>query len=133
MYATTTSGHREHVTKNKEKKVIQAISINTTFCRLIQTTTTTTETWVGLKYSDAESVCTTSETSVKDGVTRQYLGAAKITVGVGTASQWVTVFDCWGTKVTSQLSRMGDTNCYMVTRTTVEMTVTNNGGDLDLL
>ena len=133
MYANTTTGHREHVTVAKEKKVIQAISINSTFCRLIQTTTTTTETWVGLKYSDAESVCRTSETAVKDGVTRQYLGAAKITVGVGAASQWVTVFDCWGTKVTSQLSRMGDTNCYMVTRTTVDMAVTNNGGALELL
>ena len=133
MYATTTTGHREHVTVSKDRRVVQAIAINSTFARLIQTTTTTTETWTGLDYADALSCCTASETSVLSGVTRQYLGSAKITVGSGTASQWATINDCWGTKVTSQMSRMGDTNCYAVTRTTTELSVTNNGGTLTKL
>ena len=63
MYATTTTGHREHVSVNKDKKVLQAVNINNTFCRLIQTTTTTQEMWVGLSYSDADSVCIASESS----------------------------------------------------------------------
>ena len=133
MFATTSTGHREHVTVSKASRVVQAISMNGTFCRLIQSTVTTTETWQGLSYSDAESVCTASESSTLNNVTRSYLGAAKITVGSGGASLWTTIFDCWGTKVTSQLSRMGDTNCYEVTRTTQKMTVANNGGSLTLL
>lgn len=133
MYATTTNGHREHVSVNKDTKVLQAMSINSTYCRLIQATTTTTETWVGLNYSDASSVCTASETSTLNGSTRNYLGGAKITVSSGGTSQWATIEGCWGTKITSQLQRMGDTNCYMVTKTTQEMTVTNNGGSLTLI
>lgn len=35
MYANTSTGHREHVTVQKEKKVLQAMSINSTYCRLI--------------------------------------------------------------------------------------------------
>lgn len=94
---------------------------------------TTTETWLGLSYTDAESVCVASESSTLNGVTRSYLGSAKITVSTGGVSVWNTIDGCWGTKVTSQLSRMGDNNCYQVTRTTTEMTVTNAGGTLDLL
>lgn len=94
------------------------MSINNNYCRLIQTTTTTTETWVGLKYSDADSVCVASETSVLNGVTRNYLGGARITVSASGVSQWATIEGCWGTKISSQLSRMGDTNLYMVTKTT---------------
>lgn len=39
MYATTTTGHREHVTVSKSTKVLQAVAINNNFCRLVQTTT----------------------------------------------------------------------------------------------
>lgn len=53
MFATTTTGHREHVSVSKDVKVIQAMNISNTYCRLIQSTTTTTETWVGLSYTDA--------------------------------------------------------------------------------
>lgn len=112
MYATTTTGHREHVQVNKDVRVLQAVNINNTFCRLIQTTTTTTEVWLGLKYTDAQSVCVASETSTLNGTTRNYLGSAKIQVGSGTASLWATIDGCWGTKVSSQLARMGDTNHY---------------------
>ena len=133
MYATTTTGHREHVTVSKDKKVLQAVNINNTYCRLIQTITTTQEVWLGLRYSDADSVCTASESSTLGGTTRPYLGSAKIQVGSGTATLWATIDGCWGTKVSSQLSRMGDTNHYQVVKTTTEMTVTNDGGTLTLL
>lgn len=133
MYATTTTGHREHITVNKTTKVLQAMAINNNYCRLVQTTTTTTEEWLGLSYTDAQSVCVASETSTLGAVTRNYLGSAKITVRTSGASTWATIDGCWGTKVTSQLSRMGDTNCYQVTKTTEQMSVTNYGGSMQLL
>lgn len=86
-----------------------------------------------MSYSDADSVCVASESSTLNGTTRAFLGGAKITVADGGVSQWATIEGCWGTRVTSQLSRMGDTNCYMVTRTTTVLSVTNNGGSMTLL
>lgn len=86
-----------------------------------------------MKYADALSVCTASETSTLDGTTRNYLGTAKISVSGPAATQYAYVEGCWGTKVTSNLTRMGETNCYQVTRTTQEMTVRNYGGSMDLL
>lgn len=133
MYATTETGHREHVSTSKSSKVIQAMNINGMYCRLIQTSDVTTEEWLGLNYSDAQSVCVASESSSLNGVTRPYLGSARISVSSGGASQWATVSGCWGTRVTSQLQRMGDTNCYHVTRTTEILSVTNSGGSMVLL
>jgi hypothetical protein len=103
MYANTTNGHREHVSVSKTKRVLQAMSINNNYCRLIQTSTTTTEEWYGLKYSDADSVCTASETSILGGVTRAFLGSARISVSSTGATQWATIEGCWGTRVTSQM------------------------------
>lgn len=137
MYATTTTGHRPHVTVSKDTRMLQSmyatVDQSITFARLIQRTTTTTEVWLGLKYSDAQSVCVASETSTLNGTTRNFLGGARIQVGAGTGSKYTTVEGCWGTKVSSQLSRMGDTNCYQVTRTTQEFVVFNNGGSMTLL
>lgn len=133
MYATTTTGHRPHVTVSKDTRVLQSMNISSTYCRLIQSTTTTTEVWLGLSYADAQSVCVASETSTLGGTTRDFLGGARITVGSGGTSIWTTIEGCWGTKVSSQLSRMGDTNCYQVTRTTQEFVVSNNGGSMTLL
>lgn len=133
MYATTTTGHREHVTVNKSTKVLQGLNLVNTYCRLIQTTSTTTEEWRGLNYADAMSVCTSSETSTLNGVTRPYLGSAKLSVSSGGQSRWATIDGCWGTRISSQLSRMSDTNCYEVKKTTEVMTVTNYGGTMELL
>lgn len=133
MYANTTNGHREHVSVSKTKRVLQAMSINNNYCRLIQTSTTTTEEWYGLSYSDASGVCVASETSILGGTTRNYLGGAKITVSTSGVSQWATIEGCWGTRVTSQMQRMGDTNLYHVTKTTEELDVTNNGGSMQKL
>lgn len=133
MYATTTTGHREHVTVSKSTKVLQAMAINNNFCRLVQTTTQTTEEWLGLSYTDALSVCVASESSTLDGTTRNYLGSAKISVSGPTATQYAYVDGCWGTRISSQLSRMGETNCYQVTKNIEEMTVRNYGGSMELL
>lgn len=133
MYATTTTGHRPHVTVQKNSKVLQAMNINSNYCRLIQTSTTTTEEWFGLNYTDASTVCVASETSTLNGTTRNYLGSAKITVSTGGATTWATIEGCWGTRITSQLQRMGDTNLYHVVKTTEVLNVTNNGGSMELL
>lgn len=101
MYATTTSGHREHVTVSKSTKVLQAMAINNNFCRLVQTITSTTEEWFGLSYADALSVCVASESSTLNGTTRSYLGSAKISVSSGSASQWAIIDGCWGTRISS--------------------------------
>lgn len=129
MYANTTNGYRPHVTVSKEKRVIQQVVLNSTYCRLIQSITSTTEEWYGLSYADASSVCTASESS--DG--RPYLGSAKLTVSSGMVSQYATVDGCWGTRITSQMQRMGNTNLYQVSKTTQELSVTNAGGTLELL
>jgi hypothetical protein len=133
MYANTTNGYRPHVSVQKDSKVLQAMNINGNYCRLIQSTTTTTEEWFGLSYDDAQSVCVASETSVLNGQTRNYLGGARISVSSGGASSWATIEGCWGTRVVSQLQRMGDTNLYHVSRTTDALDVTNNGGTMEKL
>ena len=118
MYATTTTGHREHVQVQKDRRVLQTLAMGSKIAKLTQNSTTTTETWVGLSYADASSVCVSSESSTLNGTTRAYLGTAKLTLSYGTSNYWVINEGCWGTKVTSQMSRMGDTNCYQVTKTT---------------
>jgi hypothetical protein len=80
MYATTTTGYHPNVSKNKDTKVLQALSINNNYVRLIQTSTTTTEEWLGLSYTDANSLCIASERSNLNGVTRNYLGSARIEI-----------------------------------------------------
>lgn len=134
MYANTTNGHRPHVSKNKQTKVIQQLYFQATGALvglIIQDEETTTEEWYGLSYSDANSVCTASETSVLNGVTRQYLGGATLSYNV-LLGGWTRVPSCWGTKVTSTLQRMGNTNLYQVTKTTTVYTVRNAGENTSL-
>ena len=127
MYATTTTGHHPHITVQKDSRVVLQMTINNSTGVIRQDITRTEEKWVGLSYTDASSVCTSSETSTLDNTTRQYLGGAKLTfTGVGT--YWNTVENCWGTRVTSQLQQMGETNLYQVNKITEEMTVSLVGG-----
>jgi hypothetical protein len=84
---------------------------------------------VGLSYSDALSLYESSETSTLNGVTRQWLGVAKLT-SLGGA--FVRVVGCWGVKVVSSYQRMGDTNLYQVTRTTTTYTVRAAGDGMTL-
>lgn len=133
MYATTTTGHRPHVTTSADTRVLQQVRLGGASGRLIQTTETTTEEWLGLSWTSAQGLVTASESSALNGTTRPYLGAAKLTVGGGVSTTWCTVEACWGTRVTTQCSRMGDTNHYQVSRTTQTLTVTNAGGTMELL
>ena len=133
MYATTTTGKREHVQQSKDSRVILAMHISGVEARIIQTTETTVDEYLGLSYTDAQSLCTASESSTLNGTTRAYLGSAKLTVSTGGTSVWNTVEACFGTRITSQLSRMGDTNHYRVTKTTQVMTITNSGGTMQQL
>lgn len=132
MYATTTSGHQTNVTKNKDSKVLQLLYFFVTIVGvIIQDTETTTEEWFGLSYSDANSLCVSSETSTLNGTTRSYLGNAKLlhnTLGGG----WCMSPSCWGTKVTTSINRMSDTNLYHVVRTTTVYTVRGSGQNVIL-
>lgn len=124
MYATTTSGHRTYTSANKNTKCLQQwIYWNQLVGVLVQDESTTTEEWNGLSKGDAESLCTSSEESVLNGATRPYLGTAKITLGAA----YMRVSSCWGTKVSSQVSRMNDTNLYKVTKTTTTYSVRVSG------
>ena len=133
MYATTSSGHREHVQVQKDSRTLQTLAMGSKIAKLTQSIVTTTEVWLGLSYADAQTVCIASESSTLNGVTRSYLGTAKFSLQYGTSTYWAINEGCWGTKITSQLSRMGDTNCYQVTKTTQELSVQNYGGELELL
>ena len=134
MYSDTIRGHREHVQQSKDVRVLQAVSLNNITCRLLQTTTTTTEHWVGLSYDDAASLLSAAGMSSElNGSVRNYLGDARITVSSGGVSMWFTSNGCWGNEVNVRLTRMNDTNCYSVVKTTTSLSVTNNGGSLQLL
>lgn len=132
MYATTTTGHRPHVSESKDTKVLQMLYFFTTVVGvIIQDTSTTTEEWFGLSYSDANSLNIASETSTLNGTTRQYLGSALLehqTIGGGYCRSPA----CWGTKVTTSIQRMGDTNLYHVTRQTTTYTVKSSGQNTQL-
>lgn len=133
MYANLTNSHRDTVRKSSDTRVIKRIQISSSSGVIVQRTTTTEETWTGLSKTDALALCTSSETSVLGGETRDYLGAAKLTVSTSGISMWATEENCWGTKISSNIQRMNDTNLYQVSRTTVEMEVYNSGGTMEKL
>ena len=98
---------------------------------IIQDTSTTTEEWFGLSYSDAAALNIASETSTLNGTTRQYLGSALLqhqTIGGGYCRSPA----CWGTKITTSINRMGDTNLYHVIRQTTTYTVRSAGSNVTL-
>ena len=115
-YANKNAVHRTVVSGNKDTKVInQLIVWNNLVDVIIQDQTTTVDTWVGLSYSDANSLFEASETS--NG--RPYLGSAVLTFAPETGGGgWIRSPACWGTKTTTQIQRIGDTNLYSVTKTT---------------
>lgn len=129
-YATTTTGHRPHVSSSIDTKVLQQLIVwGNIEGTITQKAQTTVEEWFGLSYADADGLQEASETSTLNGKTRNYLGNATLTqiveAGIPAASCWAT--GCWGTKVTTQLNRMSDTNLYHVTKTTVVYTVSGSG------
>ena len=132
MYANPDSSHRTIVSRSRESRVLQQLYFYMTVVGvMIQDTETTTEEWFGLSQTDAVALCTASETSTLGGTTRSYLGGALLehqTVGGG----WIRCPNCWGTKVTSSIDRMGDTNLYHVQRTTTVYSVRSTGVDTKL-
>lgn len=133
MYGTIQNTKRDVVNRSADTRVLQMLRISTASAVLRQYQTTTTTTYTGLSRSDAESLCVASESSELGQDSRPYLGAARIRLGSGGVSVWNTIENCWGTRVTSQISRINDTNLYSVAVTTQVMTVANTGGELDLL
>ena len=132
MYANTTTGMRPNVSKTKETKVIQMLYFFTTVVGvIIQDVTTTTEEWFGLNYDDADGLCVSSETSTLAGVTRNYLGSARLSYDV-IGGGWCRSPSCWGTKIVTSMNRMGETNCYHVTRTTTTYEVRRSGQNTSL-
>lgn len=133
MYATTTTGHREHISSNRSAKVLQQLIVFGQVAGVVvQDTITTTEEWNGLSYSDALNLQESSETSTLNGTTRQYLGSALLTqTGIGAA--WMRVPNCWGESITTTFDRIGDTNLYHVTKTTTQYNVRGEGGPVLIL
>ena len=131
MYATTTNGHRPHISKSVDTKVVQQLIVwGNIDGTITQKAETTVEEWNGLSYTDASNLMEASETSTLNGITRNYLGGATLTQNQGypvAAYCWAT--GCWGTKKTTTLNRMGDTNLYHVQKTTVVYTVYGSGNN----
>ncbi len=128
MYANTTNGHRPHVSKSVDTKVVQQLIVwGNIDGTITQKAETTVEEWYGLSYDDANSLQEASETSTLNGFTRQYLGGATLTQAEGMIRAWCWATGCWGTKITTTLNRMGDTNLYHVQKTTVVYTVYGSG------
>lgn len=130
MYATTTTGYIPHVSKTKDTKIVANLTYwGNTWGNILQDTTVTIDRWVGLSYSDAQSLLVSTEESTLNGVTRPFLGDARL---ISEGGAYVTAIGCWGLKVTSAIQKMGDTNLYEVTRTTTEFSVRGTGTGLTM-
>lgn len=130
MYATTQTGYIPHVSKTKDTKIVADLSYwGNIWGHILQDTTVTVDKYVGLSYSDALSLLTSTEESTLNGVTRYHLGDARLTSEGGA---YVTAIGCWGIKRTSSISKTGDTNVYEVTVTTTELTVRGTGTGLTM-
>lgn len=131
MYATTTTGYMPNVSKTKDTKIVADLTYwGNTWGHIVQDTTVTIDKWVGLSYSDALSLLTSTEESTLNGVTRPFLGDARL---ISEGGAYVTAIGCWGLNVTSAIQKMGDTNLYEVTRTTTDFSVRGTASDLRLI
>ncbi len=71
MYASTTSGHRPHISSSVDTKVVQQLIVwGNIDGTITQKAETTVEEWHGLSYDDANNLQEASETSTLNGVTR---------------------------------------------------------------
>lgn len=127
MYGTKENTHRQNVSVSSDTKTLKIFAIGSAQGCINQTTVTTLETWAGLSYSDASSLIESSETSVLNGITRQYLGGVRLTIGGGGVTAWAEVDQCWGTRITTSIQRMSDTNLYSVQKQTQVMTISTGG------
>ena len=135
MYASISQGHVPVVNKSGDTRVLgriqQSVQGSGTYTgTVIQTSTTTTEEYRGLSQADAESLMVNTESSAG----RDYLGSCKLTLGAGQGRFWTTFDYCWGTKISTTMSKMSDTNLYLVVRTTTVFNVHKSGdGTLEIL
>ena len=131
MYATKENGYIPNVSKTKDTKIVADLTYwGNTWGHILQDTTVTVDRYVGLSYSDALSLLTSTEESTLNGVTRYHLGDARL---ISEGGAYVTAIGCWGVKVTSAIQKMGDTNLYEVTKTTTELSVRGTGSGLTLI
>lgn len=128
-YSTTATGHRDTVRRQTSQRVIRQMNLNGWMAIINQVETITEETWVGLTKADAEALCIASESSTIGTVTRGYLGGCTVTNQTPFTAT-ITATSCWGTRVQSQIQRMGDTNMYQVSRTTTVLDVYAPSGSL---
>lgn len=124
-----TDGHRDKVRVQKNQRVIRQMNLNGWQAVIIQNETVSEETWVGLSQTEAENYCVASESSTLNGVTRNYLGGCTVSNTTPFLAS-VIATSCWGTRVQSQMQRMGDTNLYQVTKTTTDYDVYAPSGSL---
>ena len=130
MYATTTTGYIPHINKTKDTKIVADLTYwGSTWGHIVQDTIVTVDKYVGLSYSDALSLLTSTEESTLNGVTRPFLGDARL---ISEGGAYVTAIGCWGVKVNSTLSKTGETNTYEVTVTTTELNVRGTGTGLTM-
>ena len=128
MYATTTTGHRPHVSGSVDTKVVQQLIVwGNIDGTITQKAETVVEEWYGLAYDDISSVYEASETSTLNGQTRNYLGSATLSQASGIVRAWCYATGCWGVKKSTTFDRMGNTNLYHVTKTTITYTVYGSG------
>ena len=134
MYATIVTGHRVHTQGQKDSRALFQMTLGSLKGTLVQDSETTIEEYIGLQWADVGTVYNASETSVLNGNSRNYLGNARLTLGNGSVTNYNTAVACWGTKITSQFSRIGDTNLYRVVKTTTVYSVRKCGdGTLTLM
>lgn len=130
MYATKTTGYSPHVNKTKDTKIVANLAYwGSIWGNIVQDTTVTVDRYVGLSYADALSLLTSTEESTLNGVTRPFLGDARL---ISEGGAYVTAIGVWGVKVNSTLSKTGDSNLYEVQITTTELTVRGTGEGLTL-
>lgn len=133
MNANPEKSHRTLVSRNKNNRTIKAQLIGTWYAVLSQTSITTVEEWRGLSRSDAIALCESYEESYMQGIRRSYLGGVVVTQSFEGGTRWMRVDSCWGTKVSSQINREGDTNLYTVSKTTEELNVYAPTGNMEKL
>lgn len=124
-YRTNVTAEPVTVAESKDSRVFQDAWIGGGHFVLIQTTVTTVQHYEGVSLQDARALCTSSESSTLEGVSRPHLGGVRLYAS-GVGASWMDVAACWGTRVSSALRRMGLSSMYEVDVTTEVMTVASD-------
>ena len=128
-YGTTTPLDAVVVSKTSDTRTVRSCWLNGQYFALRQVVTTTVVRYQGVKESDIAELCASSETSTKNGTTRNYLGGAELRQGTNGA--WMYCDACWGTIVNATANRTTP-NTFEVVVTTQEMDVFSTNDNLTL-